>query len=99
MLKIKSKGRAVIPCLGDIKGRMTGRMSLSFHSPITVEHEKNLVTGSLEQRKEAFKEDEELMKETTKFVTEIIETAASEASKRKFESEVIIRKIVALEKN
>lgn len=67
---------------------MTGRMTLSFHSPIMEEHEKNLAAGSLEQRKEAFKDDEELMKETTRFVTEVIETAASEASKRKFEAEV-----------
>lgn len=52
------------------------------------EHEKNLMTGTLEQRKEAFKEDEELMRETTKFITEVIETAATEASKRKVQSAV-----------
>lgn len=52
------------------------------------EHEKNLMTGTLEQRKEAFKEDEELMRETTKFISEVIETAATEASKRKIQSEV-----------
>lgn len=51
------------------------------------EHEKNLMTGTLEQRKEAFKEDEELMRETTKFISEVIETAATEASKRKIQSE------------
>ena len=67
---------------------MTGRMKLSFSSPVTEEPDRNLIIGSLEQRKEAFKEDEELMKETTKFVTEVIETAASEASKRKLEKEV-----------
>lgn len=42
-----------------------------------------LTTGTLEQKKEAFKDDEELMKETTKFVAEVIQTAATEASKRK----------------
>lgn len=52
------------------------------------EHEKNLMTGTLEQRKEAFKEDEELMRETTKFISDVIETAATEASKRKIQSEV-----------
>lgn len=46
------------------------------------------MTGTLEQRKEAFKEDEELMRETTKFISEVIETAATEASKRKTQSEV-----------
>ncbi|EFN66874.1 hypothetical protein EAG_04778 [Camponotus floridanus] len=51
------------------------------------EHEKNLMTGTLEQRKEAFKEDEELMRETTKFISEVIETATTEASKRKAQSE------------
>lgn len=63
-------------------------MKLSFSSPVTEDSDKNLVIGSLEQRKEAFKEDEELMKETTKFVTEVIETAATEATKRKLEKEV-----------
>lgn len=64
-------------------------MSISFHSTINMdEHEKNLMTGTLEQRKEAFKEDEELMRETTKFISEVIETAATEASKRKIQSEV-----------
>lgn len=66
---------------------MTARMKLSFSSPVTEDSDKNLVIGSLEQRKEAFKEDEELMKETTKFVTEVIETAATEATKRKLEKE------------
>lgn len=61
----------------------------SFRSNINMdEHEKNLMTGTLEQRKEAFKEDEELMRETTKFISEVIETAATEASKRKIQSEV-----------
>lgn len=62
-------------------GRMTDRMTLTFHSPIMEEGEKN---ETLEQRKEAFKDDEELMNETTKFVTEVIETATTEASKRKY---------------
>lgn len=63
--------------------------AISFHSAINMdEHEKNLMTGTLEQRKEAFKEDEELMRETTKFISEVIETAATEASKRKIQSEV-----------
>lgn len=44
--------------------------------------------GSLEERKEAFKKDEELMKETTKFVSEVIAAATTEASKRKSQSEV-----------
>ncbi|XP_018400122.1 PREDICTED: uncharacterized protein LOC108777674 [Cyphomyrmex costatus] len=67
---------------------MTKQMSISFHSTINMEeHEKNLMTGTLEQRKEAFKEDEELMRETTKFISEVIETAATEASKRKIQSE------------
>ncbi|XP_033225553.1 uncharacterized protein LOC117178296 isoform X2 [Belonocnema kinseyi] len=66
---------------------MTGRIKLSFSSPVNEEPDRNLIIGSLEQRKEAFKEDEELMKETEKFVTEVIETAASEASKRKFEKQ------------
>ncbi|XP_024941328.1 uncharacterized protein LOC107268253 [Cephus cinctus] len=66
---------------------MTERMTLTFHSPIMEETEKNLTTGTLEQRKEAFKDDEELMKETTKFVTEVIETATTEASKRKYQIE------------
>ncbi|XP_014484120.1 PREDICTED: uncharacterized protein LOC106749275 isoform X2 [Dinoponera quadriceps] len=62
-------------------------MSISFRSDDMDEHEKNLMTGTLEQRKEAFKEDEELMRETTKFITDVIETAATEASKRKVQSE------------
>lgn len=66
---------------------MTEKTGISFQS--TEEHERNLMTGTLEQRKEAFKEDEELMRETTKFVTEVIETAAIEASKRKEQEEVI----------
>lgn len=49
------------------------------------EREKILTTGTLEQKKEAFKDDEELMKETTKFVSDVIQTAISEASKRKME--------------
>lgn len=68
---------------------MTNQMSISFHSTVNMdEHEKNLMTGTLEQRKEAFKGDEELMRETTKFISEVIETAATEASKRKIQSEV-----------
>ncbi|XP_043799913.1 uncharacterized protein LOC122718706 [Apis laboriosa] len=49
------------------------------------EREKILTTGTLEQKKEAFKDDEELMKETTKFVSDVIQTAISEASKRRME--------------
>lgn len=52
------------------------------------EREKMLTIGTLDQRKEAFKDDEELMRETTKFVSEVIETATTEASKRKADSEV-----------
>ncbi|XP_070155773.1 uncharacterized protein [Polyergus mexicanus] len=67
---------------------MTDQTStVPFHTSDMDEHEKNLVTGTLEQRKEAFKEDEELMRETTKFISEVIETAATEASKRKAQSE------------
>ncbi|XP_034938982.1 uncharacterized protein [Chelonus insularis] len=61
-------------------------MSLTFQSPVLDEHETKLMTGNLEERKEAFKEDEELMRETTKFITDVIETAASEASKRKLQN-------------
>lgn len=61
--------------------------SLSFRETSVEERERILTSGTLEQRKEAFKEDEELMKETTKFVTEVIETATSEASKRKMQTE------------
>lgn len=68
---------------------MTDPMPISFHSTAKMdEHERNLMTGTLEQRKEAFKEDEELMRETTKFISEVIETATTEASKRKVHSEV-----------
>lgn len=63
---------------------------MSSYRPVDMnEHERNLMTGTLEQRKEAFKEDEELMRETTKFITDVIETAATEASKRKVQSEVM----------
>ncbi|XP_017763580.1 PREDICTED: uncharacterized protein LOC108553266 [Eufriesea mexicana] len=51
------------------------------------EREKILATGTLEQKKEAFKDDEELMRETTKFVCEVIQTATTEASKRKVYTE------------
>ncbi|CAK9809416.1 hypothetical protein ANTQUA_LOCUS6012 [Anthophora quadrimaculata] len=51
------------------------------------ERENILTTGTLEQKKEAFKDDEELMRETTKFVSEVIQTATTEASKRKVYSE------------
>lgn len=64
-------------------------MSTSYQTSNMDEHEKNLMTGTLEQRKEAFKEDEELMRETTKFISEVIETATTEASKRKAQSEVM----------
>lgn len=67
----------------------TDWMSTSYQTSNMDEHEKNLMTGTLEQRKEAFKEDEELMRETTKFISEVIETATTEASKRKAQSEVM----------
>ncbi|XP_076646757.1 uncharacterized protein LOC143355629 [Halictus rubicundus] len=51
------------------------------------EREKILSSGTLDQRKAAFKDDEELMKETLKFVNEVIDTATTEASKRKQYSE------------
>ena len=54
------------------------------------EREKILATGTLEQRKEAFKDDEELMRETTKFVSEVIQMAITEASKRIMFTEVNI---------
>lgn len=63
-------------------------MSLTFKSPVMDDEDKNLMTGSLEDRKEAFKKDEELMRETTKFVTDVIETATTEASKKKLETQV-----------
>ena len=81
----------------------TKQISISFHSTIDMdEHEKILMTGTLEQRKEAFKEDEELMRETTKFISEVIETAATEASKRKIQSEVnklVIYSIYSIKEN
>lgn len=67
---------------------MTDRKSVSIRFVNMDEHEKNLMSGTLEQRKEAFKEDEELMTETTKFIGEIIEIATAEASKRKVHTEV-----------
>lgn len=73
---------------------MTDRMSKLHHTNMN-QHERNLMTGTLEQRKEAFKEDEELMKETTKFISEVIETAATEASKRKAQSEVMCENSIA----
>ena len=54
------------------------------------EREKILATGTLEQKKEAFKDDEELMRETTKFVSEVIQMAITEASKRIMFTEVNI---------
>ncbi|KZC14322.1 hypothetical protein WN55_06754 [Dufourea novaeangliae] len=51
------------------------------------EREKILTSGTLDQRKEAFKDDDELMRETTKFVSEVIEMAATEASKKNVHSE------------
>ncbi|XP_066592085.1 uncharacterized protein [Prorops nasuta] len=59
----------------------------AYQRPIIEEHERSLMTGSLEERKEAFKEDEELMRETTKFISEVIETATTEATKRKLQAE------------
>ncbi|XP_043256060.1 uncharacterized protein LOC122399440 isoform X2 [Colletes gigas] len=51
------------------------------------EREQILATGTLDERKEAFKDDEELMRETSKFVIEVIETATTEASRCKMYSE------------
>ncbi|XP_076376839.1 uncharacterized protein LOC117229431 isoform X1 [Megalopta genalis] len=51
------------------------------------EREKMLSTGTLDQKKDAFKDDEELMKGTSEFVKGVIETASTEASKRKLYSE------------
>ncbi|XP_046411916.1 uncharacterized protein LOC124175565 isoform X3 [Neodiprion fabricii] len=62
---------------------MSEKMTLTFHSPIMEEVERGLLSEGLEQRKEAFKDDEELMKETTRFVAEVIESATTEASRRK----------------
>ncbi|XP_048514126.1 uncharacterized protein LOC125501706 isoform X2 [Athalia rosae] len=62
---------------------MNEKMTLTFHSPIMEEVERGLFSEGLEQRKEAFKGDKELMRETTRFVTDVIETATNEASKRK----------------
>lgn len=66
---------------------MSGRkVKLSFSSPPAEKHEKTFarsVSGdSLEERKADFKRDEELMRETTKFVSEVIETARLEAIRR-----------------
>lgn len=65
---------------------MSVRMKLSFTSPVPDDHDKSFLDGStggtLEERKAAFKKDEELMKETTKFVSEVIETATLEANRR-----------------
>nr|XP_046467405.1 uncharacterized protein LOC124211916 isoform X1 [Neodiprion pinetum]XP_046467406.1 uncharacterized protein LOC124211916 isoform X1 [Neodiprion pinetum] len=62
---------------------MSEKMTLTFHSPIMEEVERGLLSEGLEQRKEAFKDDEELMKETTRFVADVIESATTEASRRK----------------
>ncbi|KOC59980.1 hypothetical protein WH47_09161 [Habropoda laboriosa] len=51
------------------------------------ERENILTSGTLEEKKEAFKDDEELMRETTKFVNDVIQTASTEATKRKVYSE------------
>ncbi|XP_008217763.1 uncharacterized protein LOC100678406 [Nasonia vitripennis] len=65
---------------------MSVRMKLSFTSPVADEHDKSFLDGSaggtLDERKAAFKKDEELMKETSKFVSEVIETATLEANRR-----------------
>lgn len=67
---------------------MTDQMSIPLKSTANMDEGGDLMTKTLEQRKEAFKENEELMRETTKFVSEVIDTAAKEASKRKIQSEV-----------
>lgn len=64
-------------------------MTLTFHSPIMEEVERGLLSDDLEQRKEAFKDDEELMKETTRFISDVIETATTEATRRKYQQSVI----------
>ncbi|XP_076179283.1 uncharacterized protein LOC143152736 [Ptiloglossa arizonensis] len=64
-----------------------GTNSIAFCKWSMEEREKILATGTLDQRREAFKDDDELMRETTKFVSEVIETATTEASKRKAHSE------------
>lgn len=62
---------------------------MAFQGPTVQERRVNLTTvGSLEERKEAFKGDQELMKETNEFVAEVIKTATSEATKRKLQGEV-----------
>ncbi|XP_020293128.1 uncharacterized protein LOC109859360 [Pseudomyrmex gracilis] len=66
---------------------MTDQMSIPLNSAANMDEDGDLMTKTLEQRKEAFKENEELMRETTKFVSEVIDTAAKEASKRKIQSE------------
>ncbi|XP_060825203.1 uncharacterized protein LOC132912105 isoform X1 [Bombus pascuorum] len=63
---------------------MTEEMNNTVSCKWTMEErEKMLTTGTLEQQREAFKDDEELMRETSKFVSEVIQTAITEASKRK----------------
>ncbi|XP_011500116.1 PREDICTED: uncharacterized protein LOC105363985 [Ceratosolen solmsi marchali] len=63
---------------------MSVRMKLTFSSPSAADCDKTFANSgeSLEERVAAFKKDEELMKETNKFVTEVIETATFEATKR-----------------
>ncbi|XP_014224797.1 uncharacterized protein LOC106650983 [Trichogramma pretiosum] len=65
---------------------MSVRMKLSFVSPPAEDHNKAFLskdsTDSLEERKVAFKQDNELMNETNKFVNELIEQAQIEAAKR-----------------
>lgn len=68
---------------------MSGRVA--FQGPVVQEKRKVNVIGSLEERKEAFKEDQELMKETNEFVAEVIKTATSEATKRKLQGEVMMK--------
>lgn len=60
------------------------------------EREKILATGSLDEKKEAFKDDEELMRETTKFVSEVIETATTQATKRQVHSTVNVARLLNL---
>lgn len=63
---------------------MTEEMNNTVSCKWTMEErEKMLTTGTLEQQREAFKDDEELMRETSKFVSDVIQTAITEASKRK----------------
>ncbi|XP_058802356.1 uncharacterized protein LOC131670635 [Phymastichus coffea] len=73
---------------------MSVRMKLKFSSPAADEHDRTFVASpsttssrresddSFEERKQAFMQDEELMRQASDFVSELIETATAEAAKR-----------------